>query len=284
MMPNTPSDISFIVNSADDEKYIKFEKRLGNCLPLSQIEIIRIPDAVSMAEGLNRGASLARGKFLIFCHDDIFALNNDFLDLIQETFRSCDIFGVCGATKLVSGNWYDVGKPFTFGHVVAKDLQKPGKFEIQVFGWSSKSLIIGGQAIDGIFIGCHRRIFDALQGFDQISYTDFVGYDVDFSFRAALAGAKIGINCDLTLFHDSHVGEFSTDKIRKWEEAQSRFLKRFGAYLSDEHGERGHLTFPISSLAEATEVIAREKGKIAAPSKPKKARRGWQHWFSGHRF
>ena len=176
-----------------------------------------------MAEGLNRGASLANGQYLIFCHDDIVMLNKDIIKIIHETFRTCEVFGACGTTRLVSGNWYDAGNPFTFGHVIAKDLQTPGGFEIQVFGWSRESLIMGGQALDGIFIGCHRRIFDALQGFDQISYTDFLGYDVDFSFRAALAGAKIGINCDLPLFYDSHVGEFSTEKMRKWEEAQNRF-------------------------------------------------------------
>jgi GT2 family glycosyltransferase len=283
-MPGPRNDVSFIVNSTDDQKYRKFEEHLRVKIPLSDIELIRIPDAVSMAEGLNRGASLARGQFLIFCHDDIFILNKDILKIIEETFRSCEVFGACGATRLVSGNWYDVGKPFTFGHVVAKDLQKPGGFEIQVFGWSPEPLVMGGQALDGIFIGCRRRIFDALQGFDQISYTDFVGYDVDFSFRAALAGAKIGINCDLTLFHDSHVGEFSADKIRRWEQAQSGFLKRFGRYLSSECGERGHCTFSISSLAEATEVIMRERGKMSAPAKAKRAKGGMlRDWLGGRR-
>ena len=222
-MSKLRNDISFIFNSNDKEKYAQFEKHLSNHISLSQVKIVRITDALSTAEGLNRGANLAKGQFLIFCHDDILVLNSDILKIIDDTFRICDVFGACGTTRLVSGNWYDAGKPYTFGHVIAKDLRNPGHLRFKSLVGPVKSLVMGGQALDGIFIGCHRRIFEAIQGFDQITYADFVGYDVDFSFRAALAGAKVGINCDLIFFHDSHVGDFSTEKLRKWEEAQIDF-------------------------------------------------------------
>ena len=99
------------------------------------------------------------------------------------------MFGPCGTIRLTSGNWYDAGRPFTFGHVVARDLHRPGKYELQLFGISQQPIQMGGQALDGLFIGCHRRLFDALMGFDEASYKGFLGYDIDFSFRAALAGA-----------------------------------------------------------------------------------------------
>ena len=176
----------------------------------------------------------------------------------MDAMTQTDMFGPCGTLRLTSGNWYDAGRPFTVGHVVARDLHRPGKYELQLFGISQQPIQMGGQALDGVFIGCHRRLFDALKGFDEASYKGFVGYDIDFSFRAALAGARVGIASNLTLFHDSHVGEFSAEKFAEWEAAQVQFQRHLGRYLNTEAGERSHTTIPWRISWIASKYLLRD--------------------------
>jgi hypothetical protein len=246
--------VSFIVNSIDSEQFAQFQENLRKTFAPEEPTIIRVPDARSMAEGLNRGARSTSSEWLVFCHDDI-RIIGDPKAALAEAMTTTDMFGPCGTVRLTSGNWYDAGKPYLFGHVVARNLREEGKFELQIFGTSRSSIVLGGKALDGIWIACRRSLFDALGGFDEVTYTAFVGYDIDFSFRAALAGARIGIVTGLTLFHDSHVGEFSKEKVALWERAQRNFVLTFSQHLSSEAGNRTHVNVTLSSLDEAIGVL-----------------------------
>ena len=269
------SSISFVVNSVDDARFAIFERQLRRALDTEELDIIRISDARSMSEGLNRGAQLARGEWLIFCHDDICILSKNSMSVLMDATTKTDMFGPCGTIRLTSGNWYDAGRPFTFGHVVARDLHRPGKYELQLFGIPQQSIQIGGQALDGLWIGCHRRLFDALRGFDEASYKGFVGYDIDFSFRAALAGARVGITSNLTLFHDLHVGEFSRGKLADWETAQVQFQQHFGRYLNTEAGERTHTTIPLENQFELLDVLTSRRHEMRSVDRTS-LRRRWR--------
>ena len=144
---------------------------------------------------------------------------------------------------------------------------------------------MGGQALDGLFIGCHRRLFDALMGFDEASYKGFLGYDIDFSFRAALAGARVGIVSNLTLFHDSHVGEFSAGKFAEWEAAQIEFQRHLGRHLNTEAGERTHTTIPLENQVDSLEVLAtRHHEARSAYGTGLRRHRRWLPWLSYPQF
>jgi len=235
-----------------------------------------------MAEGLNRGAALARGEWLFFCHDDVCVLTRNPNEVLLDAMCKTDMFGPCGTIRLTSGNWYDAGRPYIYGHVVARDLGRPGKYELQLFGLSQSSVQLGAQALDGLWIACQRRLFDALQGFDASCYSGFVGYDVDFSFRAALAGARVGIACDLTLFHDSNVGEFSAEKMQSWEQAQSRFRKQLGRHLNSQPGERTHTTIPLERQLDSLDIIVAGRRKMLSRRAGRASNygRSWRWWPS----
>ena len=91
---------------------------------LTEYEIIRISDARSMAEGYNRGYRQSCGPWIVFCHDDISFVSEDVTFRLMKGFLQCDVVGVCGTSRLVSGNWYNAAPPFISGAVVAPSLAR----------------------------------------------------------------------------------------------------------------------------------------------------------------
>ena len=254
MLSKEPS-VSFVVNSVDNERFERFKKGVVERLTCGDLEVVRIADAASMAEGYNRGAKRARGDWLIFCHDDIAIVSsNPWREIVRAT-RKTDVFGTCGTRLLVSGNWYDAGVPFTVGSVIAPAFGRAGMYELQVFGAPAERIVTGIRALDGIFIACRRSVFDALLGFDEKRFTDFHGYDAEFTFRASLTGIRLGIATRLVLLHESEVGKFTADKVARWEEAQGIIQDRFGRYLSTEPGQRQHKTIPLLRIDDGPDVL-----------------------------
>ncbi|MDR3532958.1 MAG: glycosyltransferase [Rhodopila sp.] len=249
-------ELSFVVNSIDDRRFSRLTANLRTVFGSPGPEVVRIPDARSMAEGLNRGARIARGAWLAFVHDDILFLNRDAPDVIAAAMAACDMFGACGTTRLTSGNWYDAGRPFTQGQVVAPVPAKPGCYELQRFGGDGSSLVQGIQALDGILIACSRDAFATVGGFDEQTYDGFVGYDIDISFRAALAGLRVVVACGLVLQHDAHVEFFNEEKLQAWEDKQRAFQRTFGTVLAREAGERGHSSVQLRDPRDAPAIVA----------------------------
>jgi GT2 family glycosyltransferase len=173
---------------------------------------------------------------------------------LQHAIARTDIFGVVGTRRMVSGNWYDAGRPYTLGQIVARDPTRLGGFELQIFSSKPQRLALGAVALDGILIACKRELFDRLGGFDEARYQDFHGYDAEFTFRASLAGARMGVCERLIVLHDSTVTDFTEAKIRAWEAAHTCFAESFGSLLSSDPGERGQDIIPLRRLANAPRI------------------------------
>ena len=77
---------SFIVNSISPHKIFKLEENLKKVMHSVAWELICINDAKSMCEGYNRGMALAKGTFLIFCHDDIEFIAEDITISLELAF------------------------------------------------------------------------------------------------------------------------------------------------------------------------------------------------------
>ncbi len=80
-------------------------------------------------------------------------------------------------------------------------------------------------AIDGVLMICHRRTFQALNGFDNQTFTGFHFYDIDISFRAALSGRTNWV-APIPLMHDSK-GVFGA----AWETNRQKFVRKFAGNL-----------------------------------------------------
>jgi hypothetical protein len=134
------------------------------------------------------------------------------------------MIGIAGTTRLVGGAWYLAGHPFDFMLYVAPhpDTGKP----IMVIGGGRPLVVAGAQALDGVFIAVRNDIARGLR-FDDATFDHFHLYDLDFSFRAFLAGRKIAICRDIVLVHYSQ-GNYDA----KWDEQRLRFERKFAGRLA----------------------------------------------------
>jgi len=249
-----PPNITIIVNSCDDRRYQLFTKRFLEKLSSLDVDVIRISNAASVAEGYNRGALTAKGEWLFFCHDDIGVLGNDVAGILLHAMKNSDVFGPCGTRKLVSGNWYDAGQPYICGAVVAPDYIRKDSYQLELFSKSRERLCTDIQALDGLFIACKRHVFDSLKGFDEVHLLGFHTYDIDFTFRAYLAGYKCVVANNLLLLHDSNVAEFTEEKLNEWASEQRGFVERFASDLSLEPGVRRHDVVSLDKPEDAISV------------------------------
>lgn len=214
--------VEVVICSADDQKYANVVRSLFNCRALPIERVIRVHDAQSMCEGYNRGASQTVAPWLLFCHDDIEIIRSD-EDALADVWANWDVVGVCGTARLTAPNWYDSDPNHLLGSVLMP-LGKGCRIEHQIFG-SINQGIIPAQALDGIFIACRRTAWAALKFDDALA--GFTGYDVDFSYRAYLWGFRVGVITNLFVYHESHVANFSPQKMAQWQKNQTILRRKF---------------------------------------------------------
>lgn len=215
--------VSILVCSIDPEKFARVSFNYRELFCERNLEIIGIHDARSLAEGYNRGVAEAHGDILILSHDDIAVLTPDFAQRIVHHLSEFDLIGVAGTTKLVAGKWIEAGDPYVFTLMSFPDPDSGG------YG----TLLLGGgpvavpaiRALDGVFMAMRRDVAEAI-AFDAELFDDFHLYDLDFSFRAFLAGFKLAVCRDIVLIHDSD-GNFGAT----WAEHKRRFESKHSAHL-----------------------------------------------------
>jgi len=109
---------SVLINSRDDNKYQQVKSAYEQVLAGENWELIRIPDAKSMAEGYNRGFRSAHGEIVILSHDDAAPLRPCVGSKIRSHVQKFDIIGGAGADKLVGPQWFTAGLNHVFGQVL----------------------------------------------------------------------------------------------------------------------------------------------------------------------
>jgi protein O-GlcNAc transferase len=219
--------VSAIVCSIRPDYFAHIKSQLKARFSKHEIEVIGIHDAKSLCEGYNRGAAKAKGDVLIFCHDDIDIVHDDFADRLLHHLGDHDLVGVVGTSRLVSGDWGHGGLPHVHGQIIHRPKDdvavKVGKMSSLIYlAVGLQNPVMGGiQALDGVFMATHRRVWEALR-FDEKTFDGFHLYDIDFSYRAHLAGYKVAVPLDLLLVH------FSTGRYdRAWQKFHLRFLEKF---------------------------------------------------------
>ena len=214
--------VSFVICSHLDARYAAVRQEIERAAITYPHEIIRIADAGCMGEGYQRGFALSRGEIVVLCHDDIEFLIPDFMARLIEVMANADMVGIAGTRQLSGPAVLFDGHP----HVIGRFVQPPAKnagdnqggYEFCAF--SLTTLRSSAQALDGVFIAARRNLLCDL-GFDT-AIPHFHYYDVDLSYRAHTAGARVVVASDLTLFHDSR-GTYDGN----WLQAKEYFAKKF---------------------------------------------------------
>lgn len=182
-------------------------------------EIVVIEDAASLCEGYARGLASATGDRLIFTHDDIeFLAPHEAEATLARHLDTFDLIGIAGTSRLVGPKWTSAGDPDCYMLVLSKD-DGPDLFVAQLAGRGG-IVVSGIQALDGVFLACHRRVAESV-GWDAATFDGFHLYDLDFTYRAHLAGFRLAVCRDLPLIHYG-VGRLD----EAWERAAQRFMAK----------------------------------------------------------
>lgn len=216
---------SVIMCSIDAGKFARTSECYERLLTGFPHEIIGIHDAISLADGYNRGVARSTGDILIFSHDDILILDPDFASKIAARHETYDILGLVGTDNLITATWFGAGQPYLHG-VVAHG--KPGTphLSLNVYGvhdWPVKNDI---QAIDGFCMTSTRKAAQSI-GFDAATFDGFHLYDLDFSYSAFLAGFRLGVCCDIPVIHES-AGNFGYQHLQYAERFVLKHIDRLG--------------------------------------------------------
>lgn len=225
--PVPRTKVSVIICSIRPDYFAHIAARMQAVFSQHDIEVIGIHDARSLCEGYNRGAAKARGDILIFCHDDIELVHDDFAARLLSHLQRYDVIGVAGTSLLVNSHWGQSGSPYAHGQIIHRPTNELAMDHARMSGFVylaaglQQPVMEGIQALDGVFIATHRHVWDKLR-FDQETFDGFHVYDVDFTYRAHLAGYRIAIPLDLLLIHFS-TGSYSL----AWDKYNVRFLEKF---------------------------------------------------------
>ena len=192
--------LSVVMCSRDDQRFAAAEANWAKAMGAEPYEIIRIPDARSMSEGYNRGYLDSHGDRLVFCHDDAFFLTGGAPEKLSRHFARFDVFGIAGSAKVVGPKLDLAGPPNNYGQVAMNN--EPHGLRVVILSVPAPA-VPGMKLLDGVLIGATREAVERIDGWDE-SYPGFHCYDVDFSFRAHLAGLRVGVACDLDILHTAN--------------------------------------------------------------------------------
>jgi len=239
--------ISIVICSITPAKFNRVTQMYRRLLAGTEFEIIGIHDAKGMAEGYNRGLAQSRGDLIVFSHDDVEFLAPEFAPRLLGHLGHCDVLGIAGTTRLGDARWVNAGMPYVYGQVAAPNPN--GTYQVCI--WSAAQRRIDGiRAMDGVFLCARRPVVESLR-FDEQAYKDFHLYDIDFTFRAHLAGHRLSVANDLYLVHQS-TGSGS----RTWPQDAAHFQAKFRTALSPPTGRMSQFTLVTApTAADVVEVM-----------------------------
>ncbi|HEX8525205.1 MAG TPA: glycosyltransferase [Tepidisphaeraceae bacterium] len=217
------ASFSIIICSVNDAKFRACETMYGKLCGAGSMELVRISDARSLAEGYNRGIAQSTGEFLLLVHDDVELLDDQLRARLEQHFQHVDLIGLAGTSLVGHPMWLKAGPPYIHGQVAHP--QPEGGFMVDIYGVSNR-LVRDIQALDGLFLAMRRAAATQLR-FDEQTFDGFHFYDMDFTFSAYQQGLRLGVACDIPVIHHS-TGTF--DNI--WNGYATRFYRKHVAKLS----------------------------------------------------
>lgn len=199
----------------------------------ARLRVLKPAGAGSLAASFNAGAAAARGRHLLFLHDDVAALQAEWLDRLVAQAERPGV-GAVGARLLAAdGRLQHAG--IALGLAGAAELlgsgaalDEPGylgryAFSQQVSAASAACLLV------------RREAFEAVQGFAENDFALFLS-DVDFCLRLGKAGWSIVWTPEATLLHDGplRLAEgirsaplYAAERTRQWAAETERLLGRW---------------------------------------------------------
>jgi hypothetical protein len=228
LRPGNQPRVSVVICSIDPPSFERAAGCYRRLLADVPHEIIGVHDARSLCEGNNKGARRATGDILLFSHDDVEILGDDFAARLLATMDVADLVGIAGTSRLSRARWISHGHPYIHGQ---HGIPAEGRIDVQVYS-AGPALVGGIEALDGVLL-CARRELWERHPFDEDTFRDWHLYDIDFSHTAQRSGYRVAVRCDLPLIHYRRPGTASDDYLGRWEAESVKFLAK--------HPELSHL-------------------------------------------
>jgi hypothetical protein len=230
-LPSVPLSLSIVIVSRDDARFAGAASAFAQAFAGWPHDLVRVRDAASMYDGYARGFAATRGDIVAFAHDDIRFAIPDFAARLADAMATADMVGVAGTTKVSGPAVFWSGQPWMRGAITHRaPADAAYEFALPSFAGPRTT---DAQGLDGVFLAM-RRPLAARIGFDPATFAGFHLYDLDLSYRAYLAGARVAIAADLALIHASR-GAFDD----KYTVASNAFVAKFPE-LSEAPGAHRH--------------------------------------------
>lgn len=180
----------------------------------------------SLASAYNTGVKQAQGDVLVFVHDDVFFLKENWGGIILNKFTanpSLGLIGLAGTTHLPqkAGSWASGGRQFLTGHVVHEISHKDGQI-LSVYNKNRKDTPVA--VVDGLFMAIPRLLFESIS-FDEKLFDHFHFYDLDICMQ-------INQNHTIIVTYDilvKHLSAGNYDKI--WKKYSQKFQRKHKSRL-----------------------------------------------------
>lgn len=239
-----PGGVSIVVCTVDPRRWEALERNFRAALGDEPHELIAIRDARSLCEGYNRGLAAARHDTVVFSHDDVELLSPAPFAAVRRALAAHDVVGIVGATRAAGPAAMWAGQPHLRGWIAQPPASEAG-FDMNIFSLDA-GIVGGAQALDGLFFAARREAARRI-GFDAATFDGFHLYDVDFSYRAHLAGLRVAITTEVSAIHAS-VGRFD----ERWKHYAERFRAKFPAL-----GELAGASFAYAARVATRAHVAR---------------------------
>jgi hypothetical protein len=238
--------LSFVINSIDATKFAAVRASILAATAGARFEIVGIHDAASMCDGYRRGLAASRGDPVVFMHDDVELLMDDLPARLARHLERFDVFAPVGTRKLVSMNWMDAGAEYLYGAMSGP--RPDGGLSTGFFGGETRE-IDDVVALEGIFI-VGRRDAALAVGWDAETFDGWHGYDTDFSFRAHLAGWRVGVVLDLAIIHASG-GAYDEHYMRAMARFAAKHAGKLASFRSGLNIATTHIPMPDRDAVRA---------------------------------
>jgi hypothetical protein len=248
-LPASPPSLSVVIVSADDRRFAAVDAEYERTFAGWPHERIRVADARSMYDGYARAFARSRGEIVVFSHDDLRFAVPDFAARLADAMRELDMVGAAGTTRVTAPSLLGSGHPHLFG-TITHAMEGAGEYEFSVLSLQGPR-IGGAQGLDGVFIAARRELVERL-GFDAARFDGFHFYDVDFSYRAHLAGVRVGIAADLGLIHHSRGAADA-----RWHAAQRAFAAKFSLAADSPPAPAHWYAVRLADAAAVSEMYAK---------------------------
>jgi tetratricopeptide (TPR) repeat protein len=212
--------LSIVVCSIDDARHERAVALYRRLFAAVRHEIVSIRNARSLAEAWNWAVGHSSADIVVLSHDDVDVLTPDFAARLFERLQSFDVVGVAGSTRVdgLAIGWS--GHPHLRGWITHR---APNSDTWQVDVLHPRPVAGDIVLLDGVLLAGKREAFRAVP-FDDATFDGFHLADLDWSYRAARAGFKLGVAGDLLLVHASR-GNYDA----AWQRYADRFCRKHGA-------------------------------------------------------